>query len=115
VARWRLDQSDNETAVVSPGWIVSSALKIAFTSGTLLVRYSVIHRQQDVVSGGLGRPQQLSILPAFQACPLSRVRLMTGKAVPEIERQALTGRIFMRFWRAGNPSLPQATGPPSHA
>jgi hypothetical protein len=47
----------------------------------------VIHCQQDVVSGRLGSPQQLSIFPAFETGPLSRVRFVT----------------FMRFWRAGSP------------
>src|SRR5712692_5992334 len=55
----------------------------------LLVRYALVDRQQDLVAGDLGSPQQLAVLLAFQTRPLSGVGIMVGEAVPEIEWQAL--------------------------
>src|SRR5207248_8034143 len=57
--------------------------------GTLLVRYSLIDSQQDIVSGSFRGSGQVSILLAFHSSPLCRVRVVLGKAVPEIERQTL--------------------------
>ena len=53
------------------------------------MRYPVVDRQQNVVVCNLGRPQQLAVFLAFQTRPLNGVSIMVGKAVPEIEWQAL--------------------------
>jgi hypothetical protein len=45
--------------------------------------------QQYVVSGFFGRPQQVPILPAFESSPICRMGVMFGKAVAEIDWQAL--------------------------
>lgn len=56
--------------------------------GGLLMRYALVDSQQDVVSRSLSRSEQVSVLPAFQSSPFSRVRFVGGKAVPEVDWQA---------------------------
>jgi hypothetical protein len=53
------------------------------------MRYSLIHRQQNIVACSFGCFQQFAILLAFETRPLSCVGLDITKAVPEIEWQAL--------------------------
>ena len=55
----------------------------------LLVRDCLVDRQQDVVSGRLSGSEQITIFSAFQSGLLRRVRIVAGKAVPEVDRQAL--------------------------
>jgi hypothetical protein len=57
--------------------------------GGLLVRDSLVDRQQDVVARDFGGLEQLTILLALQTRPLSGVGVMGWKAAPEVERQAL--------------------------
>lgn len=55
-------------------------------SRILLMRDSLVNRDQDVVTCHLGGAQQLAIFLAFQIYPLSGMRVMTAKAVAKIER-----------------------------
>lgn len=54
-----------------------------------LVRYSLVDRQQYLVTGNFRSPQQVAIFFTFETRPLSGVRVVARKAVPEIEWQAL--------------------------
>jgi hypothetical protein len=48
------------------------------------MRYALIYSQQNVVTGAFGLSQEFAIRPAFQTGPLRRVRIVAGKAMPEI-------------------------------
>lgn len=54
-----------------------------------LARYSLVDRQQNILACNLGSPQQFAVRLAFQTRPLSGVGVVAGKAVPELEWQAL--------------------------
>ena len=55
----------------------------------LLAWYSLIDREQNIVPRSLSSPEQFAILLTFQTRPLNGVGLMAGKAVPEIQWEAL--------------------------
>ncbi len=83
---WPVVQPENGIATLSPCWIDSSARKIAGTSGNLQATMSC----SLLTKGYLGSsPEQFAILLSFKTCPLNGVGLVVGKAVPEIQREAL--------------------------
>ena len=48
------------------------------------MRYSLVDGQHYFVTGYFCSPQQIAILFAFETRPLGRVRMVTGKAVPDV-------------------------------
>jgi hypothetical protein len=59
-----------------------------------LVRYGPIYSQEDIVVRTFGRPQQFTVLFALETCPFNCVGLVAGKAMSEIDRQALIQQSF---------------------
>jgi hypothetical protein len=59
-------------------------------AGSLLTGYTLIDGQQDIVAGEFSGTQELPILQTFQPVPLNRSHGVPWKAVPKIDRQALT-------------------------